>query len=293
MWSVFIKYLRAFLKFFACFLCFFAYFFVSSLSHLCFIFLKSAKRRSLMARLAQLFARCLIFIIRVKIDIRGEISNLNLSYQGSFFVSNHLSYLDGFVLGALFPVVYVTKMELKKWPLIGLMTEVSGTFFVDRDHKGCLLGAIQEIAETLKAGGNVLYFPEGTSSNGDRLLPFMPTFFEAPLAAGACVVPVSLVYQSVDKTPVAAVNRDKVYWYGDMTFINHFFNLLSCRSIEVIVKIHPCLESPDTEDNFTRRMQRKQICELAYKAIAKGYYEENRGVETDENYSCVSAEKAG
>lgn len=246
-----------------------------------------------MARLAQLFARCLVFIIRVKIDIRGEIPKDNLCCQGRFFVSNHLSYLDGFVLGALFAVVYVTKMELKKWPLIGLMTEVSGTLFVDRDHKGCLLGAIQEIAETLKAGGNVLYFPEGTSSNGDRLFPFVPTFFEAPLAAGASIVPVSLIYQSVDKSPVTAANRDKVCWYGGMTFINHFFNLLSCRSIEVIVKIHPCLELPDTDDNFARRMQRKQICELAYKAIAKGCYGENRGVETDENYSCISAEKAG
>lgn len=286
----FVKYSRVFFRFFFCFLSFFIFLFLSGLFYFLFIFYKSSRRRSLMTRLVQLFARCLVSIMGVKIDVEGSVLHLNPDHQGVFFVSNHLSYLDGFVLGSLFPVVYVTKMELKKWPLIGFMTEISGTLFVDRNHKDCLLGAVQEMADTLKDGGNILYFPEGTSSNGDHLLLFMPTFFEAPLAAGARIVPVTLVYRAIDGSPVAADNRDKVYWYGEMTFLDHFFVLLSCRSVEVVVKVHSYLESPDTDDNFSRRMQRKQICELAREAVAKGFYENKTDSEPDEINSCISVD---
>ncbi len=286
------RYLKAFLKLAACFACFFSYLFIAVVLRFCFVFYKAPRRRSLTTKLTQLFARCLVFLMGIKIEVKGDISSLKVDCCGKFFVSNHLSYLDGFILGALFPVVYVTKTELKKWPLIGFMTEISGTLFVDRNHKGYLLGAIQEMAETLGAGGNVLYFPEGTSSNGDRLLPFVATFFEAPLAVGASVVPVSLSYRSVDGFSVAADNRDMIYWYGDMTFIDHFFNLLTCRSIKVIVQVHPCLKLPDIEDSFSRRMQRRHVCELAYKTILRGRYLEKKGLDIDGAYSCISAEKA-
>lgn len=212
---------------------------------------------------------------------------------GLFLVSNHLSYLDGFVLGALFPVVYVTKTELKKWPLIGFMTEISGTLFVDRSHKGCLLGAIQEIAETLKNGGNVLYFPEGNSSNGDRLLPFVPTFFEAPLAAGASITPATIMYQAIDNFPVTADNKDRIYWYGDMTFMDHFLTLLLCRSVDVVVKVHSCLQLPDIDDNFNRRMQRKQVCELVYEAIDGECHKNRKGLNCNGAYPRISTEEVG
>lgn len=272
-----LKFLKAFLKFLVCFLCFFVYLFIAVLWCLILIFCRSSRRRSLTTRLIQLFARCLVSIMGIEIEIKGDFSSLHTSRKGFFFVSNHLSYLDGFILGSLFPVVYVTKMELKKWPLIGFMTEISGTFFVDRNHKGCLLGSIQEMAEALKAGRNVLYFPEGTSSNGENLLPFVPTFFEAPLAASACIVPISLSYQSVDGLPLTVNNRDKVYWYGEMTFLDHFFNLLTCRSIKATVRIHPCLKPPDIDDNYSRRMHRKQVCELAYEAVASGCCADKKG----------------
>jgi len=186
--------------------------------------------------------------------------------MGVFFVSNHVGYADGLVLGALFPVTYVSKSELKKWPLIGLMAEVSGTLFIDRLNKSRLSEYIGKMSAILKQGVNILFFPEGTSTNGEELLPFKTAFFQAPLGVCAPIVPVSIVYKSVNGQPLNKKNRDIIYWYGSMTFVNHFFKLLSCRYVEAEVKLHPELAREPSGDQSSVR---KLISESARAAIYK------------------------
>jgi 1-acyl-sn-glycerol-3-phosphate acyltransferase len=187
---------------------------------------------------------------------------------GHYIVSNHLGYLDGIVLGSLFPVVFVTKLQVKRWPVIGPLLTLLGAIFVDRENKKGISTMIDRISMALKRGTNVLIFPEGTSTNGDRLHPFQSSFFAAPLMARAAVAPLTLTYKSIDRRPVTAANRDRIYWYGEMSFAPHLWGLLGTKRIEVSVTIHPKMETSQLQNNSRGRKQLSQAC---YDAIvAKG-----------------------
>lgn len=197
-------------------------------------------------------------LLNVKIVLEGAKDCLGTG--GHFIVSNHLGYLDGIVLGSLFPVIFVTKREVKRWPVIGQLLTLLETFFVDRADKKDLVRVVDGISKTLGQRANVLVFPEGTSTNGEKLLPFQSAFFAAPLIARALVVPITLTYRLVDQQPVSAVNRDRIYWYGDMFFAPHLWDLLGASQIEVSVKIHPTIETSELQDNSQGRKQLSQVC---------------------------------
>lgn len=260
-------FLRCLCKFAAILACFILFFLIVLVISLACVLLKPVVKRRLVVRLIRLFVRCLVKIINIRIKVLGEQPAQARGQKGAFIISNHLSYTDGFVLGALFPVIFMGKAEIKSWPLIGLMADFSGTLFIDRKGKNRIAAYIQEIADTLAGGVNVLFFPEGTSTDGETLLPFKTAFFEAPLAMGAAIIPVSLVYTSLDGRPVDKKNRDVIYWYGDMTFFGHFFKLLFLRGLEVEVRIHPPIVVEGADD---RSVARKRVSELAYQAIDQG-----------------------
>jgi 1-acyl-sn-glycerol-3-phosphate acyltransferase len=179
---------------------------------------------------------------------------------GHYIVCNHLGYVDGIVLGSLFPVVFVTKLEVKQWPVIGPLLTLLGTIFVDRQNKNGISTMVDMISAALTRGTNVLIFPEGTSTNGERLHPFQSSFFAAPLMARAAVVPLTLTYKSIDRQPVTPANRDRIYWYGEMSFAPHVWELLGTRRIEVTVKIHPKIETAQWQNNSRVRKQLSQAC---------------------------------
>lgn len=204
-------------------------------------------------------------LLNVKIALEGPKDSLDTSSR--FIVSNHLGYLDGIVLGSLFPVIFVTKRQVKRWPLIGQLLTLLGTIFVDREDKKDILRVVDVISKMLGQEANVLLFPEGTSTNGEKLLPFQSAFFAAPLMARAPVVPVTLTYRLVDQQPVSAANRDRVCWYGDMSFAPHLWDLLGAHRIEVSVKIHPRIETSELQNDSPGRKQLSQAC---YDVIKQG-----------------------
>jgi len=197
-------------------------------------------------------------LLNVKITVEGAGDWIGTG--GHFIVSNHLGYLDGIVLGSLFPVILVTKRQVKQWPVIGQLLTLLGVIFVDREDKKDILRVVDRISKMLRKEANVLVFPEGTSSNGEKLLPFQSAFFAAPLMARAVVVPLTLTYKLVDQQPVSASNRDRIYWYGDMSFAPHLWDLLGTNRIEVSVKIHPRIETSELQDNSQGRKQLSRAC---------------------------------
>jgi 1-acyl-sn-glycerol-3-phosphate acyltransferase len=119
---------------------------------------------------------------------------------------------------------------------------------------------IEEISRKLTQEANVLLFPEGTSTNGERMLPFQTAPLAAPLRKRAIIVPVTLTYKSVEEKPVSLSNRDLIYWYGDMSFVNHFWKLLSLRGIEAMVTLQPKIECFRYEDNSADRRRLAEDC---------------------------------
>jgi lyso-ornithine lipid O-acyltransferase len=231
-------------------------------------------RWRLVSGLMSRFNRILRILLNVKIDLEG--ASQGLSSGGHFIASNHLGYLDGIVLASLFPVVFVTKRQVKRWPVIGQLLTLLGAIFVDRENKQDVVRVIDKLSETLRQGANILIFPEGTSTNGERLLPFQSAFFAAPLSARASVVPLTISYRFVDQEPVSAANRDRLYWYGDMSFAPHLWDLLGTNRIDVSVKIHPWIETSLLHNSSSGRKRLSQAC---YDAIAQ---EVNTETETGE-----------
>jgi lyso-ornithine lipid O-acyltransferase len=222
-------------------------------------------RLRIASQLMRSFTIILRILLNVKINLEGPTDCLDT--RGQLIVSNHLGYLDGIVLGSIFPVIFVTKRQVKRWPVIGQLLMLLGGIFVDREDKKDILRVVDRISKTLRREANVLLFPEGTSTNGEKLLPFQSTFFAAPLICRAVVVPVTLTYRLVDQQPVSAANRDRVYWYGNMSFAPHLWNLLSTNRIEVSVKIHSSIETSELENDSQGRKELSQAC---YDVIARG-----------------------
>ncbi|WP_295045863.1 1-acyl-sn-glycerol-3-phosphate acyltransferase [uncultured Paracoccus sp.] len=142
-------------------------------------------------------------------------------------VANHSSWLDILVLNAAMPVFFVSKAEVASWPGINILTRVTNTHFVIRDPR---LAQAQgrEFSARVHAGHRLLFFPEGTSTDGRRLLPFKPTLFQGfldpELPTGLAIQPVSTVYQA----PPGADPR--FYgWWGDMDLGPHLLAVLAAR----------------------------------------------------------------
>jgi lyso-ornithine lipid O-acyltransferase len=151
--------------------------------------------------------------------------------SGGLLVANHLSYLDILVLSAMHPCVFVSKQEVRSWPLFGLMAKLSGTVFVDRTRTSAAHGANAEMSNALAEGAVVVLFPEGTSSDGSQVLPFRTALFDAATKAGANVVSAHISYDVADGSAAS----DVCYW-GEMSFFPHLLRLLSRHEVRARVR---------------------------------------------------------
>lgn len=172
--------------------------------------------------------------------------------------SNHVSYLDVFVLGSLIPTVFVAKEEVKKWPLIGLIAAIQKTIFIKRQRTHARESLIPVI-DALNRGFNVVVFPEGTSTDGRAVIQFKTTFFEAISAANAYVQPVSLVYRGRNGKRLSEKDRDFYTWGTDAPFFYHFSKLILRPGVLIEVWIRGLL--PPT-------LHRKELAYLAQKRIS-------------------------
>jgi len=202
-------------------------------------------------------------ILNIKITVAGDAEQLGRG--GYVIISNHFGYLDGIVLGSLFPVIFVSKQEVKSWPLVGQWTTLCGTIFINRQKKGLIPLAVNEMSRKLKQQANILLFPEGAATNGERILPFQTAPLAAPLRSRAIIVPVTLAYQSVNEQPLSAANRDLVYCYDDMPDAPHFWKLLGLRRIEARVTIRSKIDCSRYEDNSAGR---KRLAEDCYNRVS-------------------------
>lgn len=147
-----------------------------------------------------------------------------MTRQGAI-VANHSSWLDIFALNASDRVYFVSKSEVSAWPGIGFLARVTGTLFIARDPRAAK-AQTKLFEERLLAGQRLLFFPEGTSTDGLRVLPFKSTLFEAFFAPvmkeQLSVQPVSVVYRAPDG------EDDRIYgWWGDMSFGSHLLTVLA------------------------------------------------------------------
>ena len=158
--------------------------------------------------------------------------------QPGAVVANHSSWLDILVMNAALPVFFVSKAEVAGWPGINILTRVTNTHFVTRDPRLARAQA-DELAARLRAGHRLLFFPEGTSTDGRRVLPFKPTLFQAFLDPG---LPEGMAVQPMSADYHAPPAQDPRFygWWADMDLGPHLLTVLAApRQGRVTVRLHP------------------------------------------------------
>ncbi len=170
-------------------------------------------------------------ILGVKIEITGPIPP-----APCILVSNHLGYVDIPVLGSCLDLVFVSKSEVRSWPLIGAGAASMGTIFIDRESRRSIPRVNAHIKSALESRDRVLFFPEGTSTGGDGILPFKSSLLEPASQSGYPVYCAAVRYSTQPGDPRAS---ESVCWWGNMDFTPHAFRLLRLSHFRAQVVFHP------------------------------------------------------
>jgi lyso-ornithine lipid O-acyltransferase len=153
--------------------------------------------------------------------------------EGVLFVGNHLSYIDVIVISSQVSTCFVTSVEIKETPFLGQVCQMAGCLFVERRTRSQLTKEIGELGEGLERGLSVTVFPEATSTNGESVLRFRRPLFLAAVQAKKPVVPICVNYRVLADKKLDITNRDQIFWYGDMPFASHLWELCGLDNIEV------------------------------------------------------------
>jgi 1-acyl-sn-glycerol-3-phosphate acyltransferase len=219
-----------------------------------------------------LFARIYWRVLARLIGIRVQVVGTPVSRSGGrrvIYVSNHSSWVDVPVVGGVLDGCFVAKADVAGWPVIGTIARLGRTVFVSRSRAST--GKERDAMRAkLKAGDNLILFPEGTSSDGSRVLPFRTSFFavaearededrgELPL-----IQPVSVVYDRLGWLPTGRASRPVFAWYGDMDIASHFLRLAQHIGLRATVLLHTPLDPARFED-------RKALSQAVWKIVADG-----------------------
>ena len=192
----------------------------------CNLVRRRAPRRHVVwrGRIVSRWARGIAVLVGMRIHVEGTPPP-----PPFVLVTNHLSYFDVILLQTQLQATFVSKAEVKTWPLIGLMTRTAGTLFLDRTNRRDLFRINALLDEALNNGDGVVFFPEGTSSKGDRVYPFKASLLDLAARRRHAVTSAAIRYQTPPgETPAHLA----VCWWGDMTFADHVLNVLKLPYFE-------------------------------------------------------------
>jgi 1-acyl-sn-glycerol-3-phosphate acyltransferase len=198
----------------------------------------------------------------IHIHVRGR----PVTDQGVLLLANHTGWMDIVIFSAVMPLSFVAKSEVGSWPFFGTLARLQRTVFVARERRSQTAQTRDGIRKRLLAGEALVLFPEGTSSDGNKVLPFKSALLGAAEAEvggrHVLVQPVSTAYTALHGIPMGRENRPLFAWYGDMELVPHLWEALKAGPLDVVMEFHPPL-SLDA-------MDRKQLAKEAELTIRAG-----------------------
>jgi 1-acyl-sn-glycerol-3-phosphate acyltransferase len=188
--------------------------------------------------LPQQFHRFVCRLFRLRIAVEGAPSTV----RPLLVVSNHTSWIDITVISTLAPVSFIAKREVGTWPIFGTFARLQRSVFIDRTRRKGAAEANREIAERLAGGDALILFAEGTTSDGNRVLPFRSSLIGAARDAVAAashverviVQPLTIAYVSRQGLPLGRAGRPFVAWYGDMDLVPHLGAFLKDAPLDAV-----------------------------------------------------------
>ena len=202
------------------------------------------------------YCRRIVRALGVRWSVEGD-----LPADGAV-VSNHLSYLDILLYGAVQPFVMVAKSEVRGWPLIGWLTARAGTVLVVRGGgPSTYPGVNRAMAEAYRSGLPVLFYPEGTTTDGSEVLPFRRGLFHSVLNEGVALRTAAVAYSIGDNAGGATV-ADDVCWWGDALLAPHLFRLAGIEEVRATLRFGS--EVTDRRDRFILSEQARTRVQAMY-----------------------------
>jgi 1-acyl-sn-glycerol-3-phosphate acyltransferase len=226
------------------------------------LFASGKELRAFQNRLTQRLARTGLAVLGIRLEVKGaENWRTDRHY---LVVSNHLSYLDVMLFAAFRPMCFVSTVEVHRTPVLGHLARAAGCIFVERRSRDNIRGEIESIAGALRDGHDMIFFPEGTSTNGSSVLPFKRPFFAPAIHAGVPVLPAVVQPLAINGHAVTSANRDLLCWYADMEFAPHLWKLAGLRRVRYALKILP-------EIPVEAGTEREELVQRAQSAIQETY----------------------
>ncbi|WP_421994772.1 lysophospholipid acyltransferase family protein [Reyranella sp.] len=215
------------------------------------------------------YHRLVCVILGIRVRVHGKRSDVT----PTLYVCNHVSYLDIEVLGGLIPGSFVAKAEVATWPFFSTLAKAQRTIFIER-RSGKTSNSRDEMMRRLNTGDNLMLFPEGTSSDGTRVLPFRSALFgvaqlrheDAPIA----VQSVAIAYTRLDGIPLGRYWRPLFAWFGDLDLVPHLWQMVCLGETEAIVTFFPPVDIEALGD-------RKKLAEYCFREVSSAVQAANSG----------------
>jgi 1-acyl-sn-glycerol-3-phosphate acyltransferase len=225
--------------------------------------------RTVANRLPVLYHRTVCGILGIRVRVHGMRSDVT----PTLFVCNHVSYLDIEVLGSLVPGSFVAKAEVATWPFFRTLAKAQRTIFVERTSSKASTSR-DEMMRRLDTGDNLMLFPEGTSSDGTRVLPFRSALFgvaqlrrhDKPIVVQA----VAISYTRLDGIPLGRYWRPLFAWFGDLDLVPHLWQMVCLGETEAVVTFFPPVDIDQLGD-------RKKLAEFCFRQVSLGVQAANTG----------------
>ncbi len=206
-------------------------------------------------RILRAWSRQLLDILNI--GIRTEGARLVHGEIGCLIVANHISWLDVFVLNAIYPSRFIAKAEVRNWPLIGWLCKRSDTIFIEHAMRQDAASVNLRVSALLKQGVCVRLFPEGATTDGKQVWHFRSALIQSAIDAGARLCPIALCYLDEEGELNAAAA-----FIGDTTLTQSIWQILRCQQLDALMVFTPAL----TTVNGNRRL----LARTAQEAISQG-----------------------
>jgi 1-acyl-sn-glycerol-3-phosphate acyltransferase len=205
------------------------------------------------------YYRVLCLLLRIRVRVIGE----PVHHRAVLFISNHVSWADILVIGSIVPTTFVSKREIANWPVIGTVARAQRVVFVDRSRRQQTGDAIAGMVRRLATGTSLVLFAEGTSSDGNRVLPFRSALIGAAKETaarsehGLLIQPMSICYTGLHGMPMGRQHRPLVAWYGDLDFMPHLKAFIERGAVDAVVSYGEPIAADGTVDRkaLARRLQ--------------------------------------
>jgi 1-acyl-sn-glycerol-3-phosphate acyltransferase len=209
------------------------------------------------------YHRVCLKLFGVRVELRGEPT----TNRPLLFVANHSSWLDHLILSAATPVVFIAKKEISSWPVFGTLARLQRSIFVDRSRRQETGAVNQEISARLTSGDPVVLYGEGTTGDGNRVLPFRSALLGAmSMTVGrgetGYLQPVSIAYTKLQGLPMGRQHRPVAAWFGDMSITKHIGRMLKIGGIDAVVTFGP-------EMAVTPEMDRKSVAKALEQSVRR------------------------